>query len=183
MNKINVKSMTQIAMVTALICVCSWITIPSVVPFTLQTFGVFVALELLGGIKGTIAIALYILLGAIGLPVFSNFQGGISKLLSSTGGCIVGFLVTGIIYIVLTKINKESAPLRIAAMILGLAGVYTLGTLWFIRVYSAANGSVSLQTVLGWCVYPFIIPDLIKLGLAYVIGGRVKKALNIKNEA
>ena len=50
MNKINVKSMTQIAMVTALICVCSWITIPSVVPFTLQTFGVFVALELLGGL-------------------------------------------------------------------------------------------------------------------------------------
>lgn len=176
MNK--TKDITQIAMMTAVICICSWITIPSVVPFTLQTFAVFAVLEILGGKKGTISIALYILLGAIGLPVFSNFQGGIAKLLSSTGGYIVGFLLTGLIYILLVRKENESVPVRVVAMLLGLVAVYVLGTVWFIHVYTKANGAVSLQTVLGWCVYPFIIPDLAKMAVAYFVGARVKSALN-----
>ena len=64
------------ALFTVLLAVCAWITVPLTVPFTLQTFGVFAALGVLGGRRGTYAVAAYLLLGLMGLPVFSGFQGG-----------------------------------------------------------------------------------------------------------
>ncbi len=88
----KVKDMTLIAMFAAIMAVCSWISIPAPVPFTLQTMAVFLAVGLLGGKRGTIAVAIYILLGAVGLPVFAGFSGGLGTLLGLTGGYIFGFL-------------------------------------------------------------------------------------------
>ena len=59
-------------------------------------------------------------------------------------------------------------------MLVGLLVCYALGTVWFQVVYSRANGAVSIMTVLGWCVFPFIIPDLIKIALAFVLAPRMK---------
>ena len=84
--------MVYIGIFTVLIAVCSWISIPAAVPFTLQTFGVFMAVEVLGGKRGTMAVLVYILMGAVGLPVFAGFQGGIGIIFNTTGGYIVGFL-------------------------------------------------------------------------------------------
>ena len=80
------------ALTAAIIAVCAWITVPGPVPFTMQTFGVFLALRLLGGKRGSISVALYILLGAAGLPVFSGFKAGIGVLIGPTGGYILGFI-------------------------------------------------------------------------------------------
>ena len=80
-SSLTTKDLVYIALAAVLICVCSWISIPMAVPFILQTFAVFCVLELLGGRRGTIAVCVYILLGAVGLPVFSGFTGGIGKLL------------------------------------------------------------------------------------------------------
>ena len=66
------RDLTQIAILVALMAICSWITIPTVVPFTLQTLGVFLAISLLGGKRGTLAVLIYLLLGAVGLPVFAG---------------------------------------------------------------------------------------------------------------
>ena len=85
-TKFTPKDMAYIALLVVLIAVCSWISIPSVVPFTMQTFGVFCAVGLLGGFRGTVAVLIYILMGLIGLPVFSNFNGGAGYLMGPTGG-------------------------------------------------------------------------------------------------
>ena len=94
-NRLSVRDMAFIAAMSAVIAVCAWITIPLAVPFTLQIFGVFMALRLLGGKKGTLSILVYIALGAVGLPVFSGFQGGIGVLAGPTGGDIAGVPLMG----------------------------------------------------------------------------------------
>ena len=81
-----------IAVFAVIMAICSWISIPAAVPFTLQTFGVFVAVGVLGGKRGTLSILVFILLGAIGVPVFAGFSGGIGVLAGTTGGYIIGFL-------------------------------------------------------------------------------------------
>ena len=77
--------MVYIALFAVLIAICSWISIPATVPFTLQTFGVFVAVGTLGGKRGSLSVLIYLLLGAIGIPVFAGFQGGLGIILGNTG--------------------------------------------------------------------------------------------------
>ena len=97
-RKLTTMDLTCIAVCTVLIAVCSWISIPSVVPFTLQTFAVFCVLELLGGKRGTLAIVVYILLAALGLPVLHGFSGGPGAVLGTTGGYLLGFILIGLVY-------------------------------------------------------------------------------------
>ncbi|MEI3229118.1 MAG: biotin transporter BioY [Lachnospiraceae bacterium] len=89
------RDMVYIAIFAVLIAICSWISIPTTVPFTLQTFAVFLAVGVLGGKRGTLSILIYLLLGAIGVPVFAGFTGGIGIVLGTTGGYIIGFLFSG----------------------------------------------------------------------------------------
>ncbi len=176
-KKIGTLDLVYIAVGAALLAVCAWISIPLTVPFTMQTFGVFFVLSALGGKRGTCSILVYILLGAIGVPVFAQFSSGLGILLGNTGGYILGFLLTGAIYIVMTKLLGEKLPVRIAALVLGLAVCYAFGTAWFMYLYTKANGAVTLGTVLSWCVIPFVIPDLVKLALAVVISARLKPVI------
>lgn len=170
--------LVYIAVGAALIAVCSWMSIPMTVPFTLQTFAVSFMLVLLGGKRGTASVLVYILLGAAGIPVFAKFTSGIGVLTGSTGGYIIGFLFTGLIYWAAERFLGNQLWVQTAALLLGLAVCYAFGTAWFMVVYSRANGAVALNTVLGWCVYPFIIPDLVKLAMAVGIAGRVAPYLN-----
>ena len=82
--RLRTRDLTYVALCAVLIAVCAWISIPAPVPFTLQTFGIFAALTLLGGRRGCYAVAVYLLLGLVGLPVFAGFQGGIGALLGTT---------------------------------------------------------------------------------------------------
>ena len=173
----KVLDMVYIAISAALIAICSWISIPTAVPFTLQTFAVFFVLLLLGGERGTIATLVYVLLGAVGVPVFAGFSGGIGILLGSTGGYIIGFLFVGLIYILFEKFFKKNIVMKIVALVLGLAVCYAFGTAWFMHVYIKNSGEVGLLTVLGWCVFPFIIPDLIKMALAVVVAKRIEPVI------
>ena len=177
-QKFRTIDLAYIAVGAALIAICSWISIPLTVPFTLQTFAVFFILAALGGKRGTFSILVYILLGAIGVPVFAGFSSGIGVLLGNTGGYILGFLLSGIVYLVLTKLFGERLPVQIIALVLGLALCYAFGTAWFMVVYTKANGAVGLGTVLSWCVLPFILPDLVKLALALTIARRVQPMLS-----
>ena len=176
-GNIKTADMVYIAIGAALIAICSWISVPMTVPFTLQTFAVFFVLMTLGGERGTIATVVYVIMGAVGLPVFSGFKGGLGVLLGSTGGYIVGFIVMGLIYIVITKIFTEKIIPSIAALVIGLAACYAFGTAWFMFVYIRNTGPVGVMTVLLWCVFPFIIPDIVKMALAVVISRRVRGIL------
>ena len=169
----NTRKLIYTAMMTAIIAACSWISIPAVVPFTLQTFGVFLTVGLLGGKRGSMAVLVYILLGAAGIPVFSGFTGGIGRLLGNTGGYIVGFLASALVMWALEKVMGRKTWALAVQMVLGLIACYAIGTVWFMVVYSGTSGAVGLMTVLGWCVIPFIIPDLIKIAMALVLTKRL----------
>lgn len=148
------RDMALIAAFAAVITVCAWISVPAAVPFTLQTFAVFLAVGLLGGKRGTIAVAVYILLGAVGVPVFSGFNGGLGALLGITGGYILGFLAAAAVMWGLTSVLGGSVPALAFSMAAGMLTCYALGTAWFMVVYARTQGAVTLLAVLSKCVFP-----------------------------
>ena len=168
------KRMTRIALCAALLAPCAWLSVPTQPPFTMQTFGIFLTLLLLGAKDGTIAIGLYILLGALGVPVFSGFNGGMGALMGPTGGYIVGFLLICLIFGLLCG-KGTGLWLKALALLLGLAVCYAFGTLWFVKVYGDMKGPISTLSALSMCVFPFIVPDLAKLALALWAGKRLEK--------
>ena len=177
-SKLLVRDMVVIALFAALMSVCAWITIPIPgIPFTLQLFAVFAALLTLGGKRGTISIVVYILLGTVGVPVFSGFKGGPSVLLGLTGGYIVGFLFTGLVYWLITALAPKKIWIRLLSALAGLIVCYAFGTAWFIIVYMNQTGIIGVWSVLMMCVIPYIIPDLAKIGLAFALSQALKKAL------
>ena len=178
--KMRTVDMAYIALFAVVMAVCAWISIPAAVPFTLQTFGVFLAVGLLGGKRGTLAVLIYLLLGAVGMPVFAGFNGGLGYMLGSTGGYIVGFLLSA-----LTMWGFEAALGRktwvlAVSMVLGLAVCYAFGTAWFMMVYARNTGPIGLMTALGWCVIPYIVPDLVKIALALVLQKVLSQAIRLR---
>lgn len=180
MKHIKTRDLAYTALGAVLIAVCSWIAVPAPVPFTLQTFAIFCVLELLGGRRGTLAVLVYLLLGAAGLPVFSGFRGGVGALLGATGGYLLGFLLTGLVYWLFERFTQHRA-LRVLALMLGLALCYAFGTLWFVRVYARTGGAVSVAAALGWCVLPFLLPDGAKLALALLLARRLRPVLKLRD--
>lgn len=172
------KDMTYIALMAVLISVCSWLSVPTAIPFTMQTYAVFTALLLLGGRRGSIAVAVYIALGAAGLPVFSNFTGGIGRLLGPSGGYIIGFLFTALCYWLCEKLLGKSIWAKAASLAVGLVLCYAFGTAWFVEVYSRTS-SISCTAAIGMCVLPFIIPDAVKMALAFLTDRLIGKHVNI----
>lgn len=161
----------------ALMAICSWISIPMTIPFTLQTFAVFLTVALLGTGRALAAIGAYILLGAVGVPVFAGFASGVGVILGPTGGYLLGFLpaaaVAGIIM-------KQGGKLRrMLGMCAGLAICYAVGTAWFMVVYARNSGGIGLGAALSMCVLPFVLPDIVKLTLATLITDRLKRAIRL----
>ncbi|MEG0780120.1 MAG: biotin transporter BioY [Oscillospiraceae bacterium] len=171
--RVGTRDMAYIALFAVLMTVCAWISIPLPVPFTLQTFAVFAALGLLGGKRGTLAVLVYILLGAVGLPVFAGFRGGIGALFGATGGYILGFLGSALLYWLLTARLGDRLPVMALSMLGGLLLCYAFGTAWFVQVYTGEAGKMGYIGALGVCVVPFILPDLLKLGLALLLTRRL----------
>ena len=173
------RDMVYIAMVAVQISICSWISIPSAVPFTMQTFGIFLAVAVLGGKRGSLAVLVYLLLGLVGVPVFAGFSGGIGCLAGTTGGYIVGFQLTALVMWAMEAMLGKKTFVLFASMVLGTAVCYAFGTAWFMYVYARTTGAIGLGTALGWCVIPYIIPDLLKAALALAVRGRLCRAIRI----
>jgi len=164
--------MTRCALSAALLALCGWISIPAgEVAVTLQTFGIFLILGLLGGKWGTGAIGVYLVMGAAGLPVFSGFRGGMGVLLGPTGGYIGGFLLIGLSHWLVTGLFRDRGGFW--GCLLGLLLCYAAGTAWFCLGYQQGGGS-SPGAVLAQCVLPYLLPDGIKLWLARLLTGRMK---------
>ena len=172
-KRVSVYDLVMVALFAALIAVCAWVTIPGSVPFTLQTMGVFLAVGLLGGKRGTAAVLVYILLGAVGMPVFSGFSGGVGRLLGTTGGYIIGFLVAALAMWAMGAVFGRAKWVLPASMLLGLLLCYAFGTVWFLVLYTQTKGAISVASVLSMCVIPFILPDLLKIALALLLTNRL----------
>lgn len=182
----KIKELTKIALFVAIITVCSYITVPFTgVPFTLQTFAIFLACFVLGWKNATVGVGVYILLGMVGVPVFSGFKGGIGAIAGPTGGYIIGFLAQCLVYGLITVCfgkRGEKAFVRIFASVVGLAVLYIFGTIWFAYLYTN-GGAGNFAVVLMKCVVPFIIPDLAKMSVAFVVAERLNKSLAAGNHA
>ena len=187
-NRAFIYDLVLISVSAALITICSWISIPlGPVPFTLQTLGILAVMLTVGGRRGTIAILVYLALGAVGVPVFAGFKGGIMSFIGPTGGFLIGFVFGALVYWLLEKLFlKKLMTTTVRTWIFGLLGflvfeivMYIVGVIWFMTVYAAQTGPVGLLTVLGWCVIPFIIPDLVKMTVALIIGERASKLIKI----
>lgn len=167
---------TDIALVSvaaAFICVCSWIQLPSAVPFTMQTFAVLLTSMLLGAKRGFSATALYIMLGVIGLPVFSGFQGGFGALSGATGGFILSFLlISWAVGFFSGKKSFSFIPTVVLSM-LAMAVSYLSGVLWYAFVF----GGGSVMGAITVCVIPFIIPDMVKIILATFIAKKIQPSI------
>lgn len=178
-TRIKTLDMVYIAMCAVMIAVCSWISIPMLVPVTLQTFGVFLTVGVLGGKRGSLAVLTYLLLGTVGIPVFSGFTGGIGSLLGSTGGYIIGFLFAALVMWGMEQFLGKKRWVLILSMVLGLLVCYVFGTIWFIVVYTNNTGEVAVWTALGWCVFPYIIPDILKIVVALTVCKKLAKVISI----
>ena len=172
----SARDMAYIAMSTALLSVCAWISVPSAVPFTMQTFAVFLAAGVLGSRRALAAVSLYVLLGAIGLPVFAGMQGGLGVLVGATGGYISGFLPAAFIA-GLRHSGKRDGMVDIILMFLGLLVCYTFGTLWYALGY--LGGMEGIGAALTACVLPYVIPDLLKILLAAAVARRLRAAVRL----
>ena len=179
MRRIRTADMAHIAMFVAVMAICAWIAIPGPVPFTLQTFGVFLTAGVLGGKKGSLAVLIYLLLGMVGAPVFAGFTGGIGHILSTTGGYIVGFLFSALVMWAMEGISGKKKGMLAFSMILGLLVCYGFGTAWYMYVYMNQTGAIGLLTALSRCVFPYVIPDGIKIALALILCGRLGKAYRL----
>lgn len=176
--RLRTVDLCYIALFVVLMAICASFTIPGPVPFTLQTFAVFAALLSLGGRRGTLAVVVYLLLGAVGLPVFTGFRGGLAALLGATGGYLLGFLAAALIYTLVTAWLGESLPVVVGASVAGLAACYAFGTAWFVWVYTAQTGPITWGGALAACVIPFLPFDAAKLALAVLFSRKIRNFLH-----
>lgn len=167
------KDIVLISIFSALTVICAWITVPSPVPFTLQTFAILLACGVLGGKRGTVSVLIYVALGALGLPVFSGFRGGVSVLVGESGGYIFGFILSALFMWAAEKYIKSSFARTAVFMGCAILISYVSGALWYAFVYT--DGATSLPAILVATVVPFIIPDAAKLCLALYLTRRLKR--------
>lgn len=178
-NGNKLKNMTYIALGAVILAVCAFITVPSVIPFTMQSLGVFSLLLVFGGKRGTLSVAVYIALGAIGIPVFSGFGAGIGVLFGPTGGYLIGFILMGLLFWFCEARFGKSVRVKTASLLFGIAVYYFFGTVFYMLWSSANNISVSLLSALSVCVAPYFIPDILKLIAARFLYGRLKSIISI----
>lgn len=167
----NAKMIGKIALFTAFFAVSAFLFIPiGGVPITLQTLVLTLCGLLLGVRASLLSVFAYLLLGAIGVPVFAGFQGGFSVFVSPTGGFLVGFL-PAVFFISLGK------KLRLTWLFTLLAHVvlYTVGTVWFVVFYDTSAGFITCLTTL---VLPFLLPDAVKAVFAVWLSKKVEKHID-----
>ena len=167
--------MAMTALMAAVTCVLAPMAIPiGPVPISFTNLAIYLSLYLLGWKRGTVSYLVYVLIGAVGVPVFSGFTGGLGKLAGATGGYIVGFIPMAVIAgLVIDRYRNRG--LQLAGMIVGTAVCYAFGTAWFMVVYTSSKGAITLGAVLGMCVIPYIIPDAVKIAVALLLTKALKR--------
>lgn len=169
-NKVYPLAMT--AVMTAVTCVLAPMAIPiGPVPISFTNLAIYISLYTLGWKRGTLSYLVYVLIGAVGVPVFSGFSGGLGKLFGPTGGYIIGFIPMAVLAgLVIDKYRNRGV--QMAAMIVGTAVCYAFGTAWFCVVMDS-----TVSAALAMCVFPFIPGDLAKMVIAMLVGPMIRSRL------
>ena len=176
-KKISTYQLAITALFSAIMCILGPLSIPiGPIPVSFTNFAVMLAVYVLGTKLGTISLCVYILLGAVGLPVFSGATGGIGKLLGPTGGFIIGFIpfaiIAGIWFTKFAGNDIKGKIIQGVGMFMGTVVLYGFGVVWFMISLSA-----TFEKAMTACVLPFIIPDIIKIIVAIILGNAIKVRL------
>ena len=176
-KKLTTYQMSVTALMAAVMCVLGPLTVPiGAVPISLANFVICLTAWLLGPKFGTLSVAVYLLIGLVGVPVFSGYGAGIAKLAGPTGGYLVGYLLLAFIGGLFIEKSKGQPVVSGIGLVLGDAACYVLGTIWFMILTGA-----DLVSALGWCVLPYLTGDAVKIVLAAVLtmqlDKRVKRSL------
>lgn len=174
-TKRSVYPMAITAVMAAVTCVVSPFSINvGPIPISLCTLALYLSVYLLGWKRGAVSCLVYILLGLVGMPVFSNFSGGFAKVAGPTGGYIVGYIPL-VLLAGLFVAKFDHRALQFLGMVLGTAVLYAFGTAWF-----CVQSQTPLAEAMGMCVFPFLPGDLMKMAVAIFMGpviqDRLKKA-------
>lgn len=168
----DLKNMVLMALFIAVTCILAPLSIPiGPVPISLTNFVIYFELYFLGWKRGLISYVVYLLLGMVGLPVFSGFTGGVGKLAGPTGGYLIGFILMTLVCGLFIE-KFQNFFLHLLGMILGTAIAYIFGTAWF--CVSTGTGVIA---ALALCVFPFLIGDLVKMVLAGLVAPGVAKQI------
>ena len=168
-KRLSVYDIAVISVFVAVISVCGFVTVPLSVPLTMQVFGVFLSIGLLGTKRAVACIAAYLLIGVAGVHVFSNFQGGAQVLFGQTGGFLVGFVLSAVISGTLIKKLKGGFLAVFFSMLLGLLACYICGVLWLLIGFSFDLKAAIILTA------PLFAFDIVKIALAAALSIRLKK--------
>jgi biotin transport system substrate-specific component len=172
-KKSNIYQMAIIGVMAAVICILGPLSIPiGVIPISFTNLAIYFILYTLGMKKGTISYIIYMLIGFVGIPVFSGFTGGPSKLFGPTGGYIIGFFFMALIAGFFIDAFFDKWYLCFIGMILGTAVCYVFGTIWL-----SYQAHISLGSALAAGVIPFIPGDLTKILIATFIGPQIRRQL------
>lgn len=173
----SVKNMTTIAMMTAVICVLGPFSVPiGQVPISLLPLAVFLAVYIIGTVRGTIAYSIYLLLGLVGVPVFGGFSGGPSVVFGPTGGYLVSFILMALLSGFFIHRFYKNVVLQGIGMFLGILLAYGVGTIWFMILMKC-----NLMVALTQCVFPFIPFDIVKVIVGIIVGRSVRRGLIAAN--
>ena len=161
------------AVMAAVTCVLAPMSIPiGPVPISFTNLAIYLSLYLLGWKRGTVSYLVYVLIGMVGVPVFSGYGAGIAKLAGPTGGYLVGYLLLAFIGGLFIEKSNGQPVVSAVGLVLGDAACYVLGTAWFV---------FQMQCDLGYaltvCVYPFIVLDLAKIVVSCIVGALLRKRL------
>lgn len=172
-KKITTYQMAVTALMAAVLCVIGPLSVPiGAIPISLSNFVISLTVWLLGPKFGTLSVAIYLALGAVGMPVFSGYGGGLAKLAGPTGGYLIGYLAMAFIGGLFVEKSKGNPVVSGIGLVLGVAVSYVFGTAWFVFQMGC-----ELSYALAVCVYPFIAFDLAKVIIACVIGALLRKRL------
>ncbi len=173
MKKSTVFNMTSCALMAALMCVLCPVSVPiGPIPISLSILVILLTVYVLGTWRALVSYTVYLLLGAVGMPVFSGFQGGLAKLAGPTGGYLAGFWLMILVAGIIMEKGKRNLLVTILGMLVGVAIDYAVGTAWF--VFQTESTVVHALDV---CVYPFIPFDVAKIVIAVLLGSVVYKGL------
>lgn len=171
----QIKMTVFTALFVSLVAVGAFIAIPiGPVPIVLQNMFVLLAALILGPTWGLICVAVYLLIGFVGLPVFAGGTSGVGKLFGPTGGYLIAYLPCVYITGLISHRPGKKITSDVIAMVIGSAIVYAIGVPWL----SMATG-MKLTKALSVGCYPFIIPDLVKIIVAAMIARTLRPVVKL----
>ncbi|MGN0771960.1 MAG: biotin transporter BioY [Christensenellales bacterium] len=177
-TSMTTKNIASVGLMSAVMCILGPLSLPiGLVPITLGTFGIYLTCYLLGWKKGVLCTLIYLLLGMVGVPVFSNFGAGLAKLVGPTGGYLIGYIPMSFIIGIFADKFRNNKPMQLLGMILATIVLYAIGTAWL-----SVSANLTFAKALAAGVTPFIVGDAIKIVMAMILGMPIRERVSLFNQ-